>query len=481
MSLCQLSSDLQLVVAQFLSSCDVAHLQEVARVFRRRFMVVKVVRRRDRARHLWCCKMKVRLRVRNPHIAKISWRVDHDLDLNGMGRVVSLRGLNVSSLTIMGKYVGGARGMRYKELRQLRIVGGHETSGRDREFVKTLIRRASSALNHLELLMMPDNRYIDAVTECTDLHTLTLRTRALRDLPKSFSNLVHLRHLDLAYCQIADVEALRGLQDVAHLNLSSTNVNSAVCDVIITMPNLTWLDLSGTNIDDVTGLAAAHGWDYLDISDTKCATVSPLQATRIGTLVANCRYGFSALEAVSEFQIKWDNPHTDHPVPIQNAKIRSLRMVFGCLRADDLKTMSNLRDLSLDNVSVRLSSLKPLPDLRLTSLAIVNCVMTIDMHSILKSAMGDQHCISDNTVGTYKSQKIDLREVTKRVDAFTAWKSQTSLRYLTIGPTDRARPAALQQMRNLYSLTIWGERKKIKAVGVMQALPWLRHLCTEPQ
>ncbi|MDW8487035.1 leucine-rich repeat domain-containing protein, partial [Bifidobacterium thermophilum] len=76
--------------------------------------------------------------------------------------------------------------------------------------------------------------------------------------------------------RVSDVSPLAGLTKLTALYLSDTKVSDATLPSIAKLPNLQWLDLSGTQVSNVSPLAKMTKLEYLNLSGTQVSNVSPL-------------------------------------------------------------------------------------------------------------------------------------------------------------------------------------------------------------
>ena len=84
--------------------------------------------------------------------------------------------------------------------------------------------------------------------------------------------------LDLSNTNIEDISHLRHLTSLINLNLSNTNVTNI--SALANLSKLKTLDLSHTNIDDISDLKNLTSLNYLNLSDTKVYNISALKIVR---------------------------------------------------------------------------------------------------------------------------------------------------------------------------------------------------------
>jgi Leucine-rich repeat (LRR) protein len=90
-------------------------------------------------------------------------------------------------------------------------------------------------------------------------------------LPKSLTNLTNL---DLSSTQISDITPLSNLVNLTNLDLSFTQVSDIT--PLLNLSNLTTLDLKSTQISDITPLSNLVNLTNLDLSSTQVSDITPL-------------------------------------------------------------------------------------------------------------------------------------------------------------------------------------------------------------
>jgi len=92
-------------------------------------------------------------------------------------------------------------------------------------------------------------------------------------------NLDKLRKLDVHYTTIVDLRILKDLKNLSHLDVSD-NISLYSLEGCQFMYELTYLNCSKTNVDDLTPLSKLKNLNRLDCSDTKVETLRPIQLVK---------------------------------------------------------------------------------------------------------------------------------------------------------------------------------------------------------
>lgn len=112
-------------------------------------------------------------------------------------------------------------------------------------------------------------------TGATSLSFDDIRFRRLQNLPIDISSLDDLTALDLTDTQISDLSALSPLGKLQVLNLRQTRVSDL--RPLSKLESLAYLDLAGTDVSDLTPIANLTVLEYLDVSDTAVEDPRPIQ------------------------------------------------------------------------------------------------------------------------------------------------------------------------------------------------------------
>jgi internalin A len=88
-----------------------------------------------------------------------------------------------------------------------------------------------------------------------------------------------LRKLDVHYTTIVDLRILKDLKNLSHLDVSD-NISLYSLEGCQYMYELSYLNCSKTNVDDLTPLSKLKNLNRLDISDTKVETLRPIQLVK---------------------------------------------------------------------------------------------------------------------------------------------------------------------------------------------------------
>ena len=92
-------------------------------------------------------------------------------------------------------------------------------------------------------------------------------------------NLEKLRNLDVHYTTIVDLRILKDLKNLTTLNVSQ-NISLFSLDGVNYMYDLTDLNCSETNVDDLTPLSKLKNLQRLDCSKTKVTSLRPIQLVK---------------------------------------------------------------------------------------------------------------------------------------------------------------------------------------------------------
>jgi len=92
-------------------------------------------------------------------------------------------------------------------------------------------------------------------------------------------NLERLRDLDVHFTTIVDLRILKDLKNLTNLNISQ-NVSLFSLEGVNYMPELSYLNCSETNIDNLTPLSKLKSLQRLDCSKTKVSTLRPVQLVK---------------------------------------------------------------------------------------------------------------------------------------------------------------------------------------------------------
>lgn len=149
-------------------------------------------------------------------------------------------------------------------------------------------------LTELEVFSNAKLTNVDGVERLSGLKTLDLTNTGVSVLP-SLAKLRNLESLCLGFTQLSDltpIESNAGLKELyLHqtpvenwenvgklINLEALTVNSRFSDpsLLSALTNLKYLNLSGSDIDDLDGLSNLHNLEILDISHTNVRDLLPL-------------------------------------------------------------------------------------------------------------------------------------------------------------------------------------------------------------
>ncbi len=113
--------------------------------------------------------------------------------------------------------------------------------------------------------------------EETELDFNNDRFRALREIPEEITEVRNLRRLDLSNTQVADISPFAGITGLRNLDLRYTQVADIASLAGIT--GLKTLLLSGTRVADIDPLAEITGLQNLYLMSTQVADIAPLAGT----------------------------------------------------------------------------------------------------------------------------------------------------------------------------------------------------------
>lgn len=136
-------------------------------------------------------------------------------------------------------------------------------------------------LINLKEIDCSDNDNINSVIPLSHLNNLEV-INCGNTMVKSLvplRNLEKLRKLDVHYTTIVDLRILKDLRSLHYLNVSE-NVSLYSLDGVNYMYELSYLNCSKTNVDDLTPLAKLKNLNRLDCSDTKVESLRPIQLVK---------------------------------------------------------------------------------------------------------------------------------------------------------------------------------------------------------
>ena len=131
-------------------------------------------------------------------------------------------------------------------------------------------------LRHLETLNLSENPISDvsSIRELRKLNWLVLDNTQVADL-SPLVGLKNLRTLELRNTKVVDVSPLVELKKLETLDLANSPV-SDVSALVDWKGNLKRLNLSGTQVRDISSLAKLNTLELLSLSNTQVADLSPL-------------------------------------------------------------------------------------------------------------------------------------------------------------------------------------------------------------
>jgi hypothetical protein len=137
------------------------------------------------------------------------------------------------------------------------------------------------AIINLKKIDVSDNDNINSLVPLTGLYNLE-EINCGNTMVKSLvplRNLEKLRKLDLHLTTIVDLRILKDLKNLHELNISE-NVSLYSLEGVNFMPELSILNCSQTNIDDLTPVSKLPVLSVLDFSSTKVYSLKPLQLVK---------------------------------------------------------------------------------------------------------------------------------------------------------------------------------------------------------
>ncbi len=136
-------------------------------------------------------------------------------------------------------------------------------------------------LINLKEIDCSDNDNINSVIPLASLNNLE-KINCGNTMVKSLvplRNLEKLRELDAHYTTIVDLRILKNLKSLSTLDVSQ-NISLFSLEGLNYLPELTDLNCSETNVDDLTPLSKLKILQRLDISKTKVETLRPIQLVK---------------------------------------------------------------------------------------------------------------------------------------------------------------------------------------------------------
>ena len=103
---------------------------------------------------------------------------------------------------------------------------------------------------------------------------IVLRWKDVSKLPNSMGMLESLSILDLSFTQVSDITALSKLKTLLFLNLNSTQVSDI--SALSKLPSLSDLNLSNTQVRDLSALSKLPSLSDLNLSNTQVSDISEL-------------------------------------------------------------------------------------------------------------------------------------------------------------------------------------------------------------
>lgn len=183
------------------------------------------------------------------------------------------------------------------------------------------------ALGSLDSLYLGHNSItsLDALPELPMLTSLELQNNPLGDTDgvlEPLAGMENLQWLDLEYTGVSDIQSLEGLTKLDHLDIKGNGIDnlSVLADKVelvyldaaenhlsggtadlSSLANLSYLDLHGNDIEDVTGLGELGKLEILYLQDNGISDISALQnlsSLRILNLAGNPVTDYSPVESL---------------------------------------------------------------------------------------------------------------------------------------------------------------------------------------
>ena len=275
-------------------------------------------------------------------------------------------------------------------------------------------------------------------------------------LVSSLRKLSKLTTLDLSGTQVSDISALGQLGQLTTLDLSGTQVSDI--SALGQLGQLTTLDLSGTQVSDISVLRQLGELTTLKLSRTQASDISVL----------------GQLGQLTSLNL-WDTQASDISALGQLRQLTSLDL-WGT-QVSDISALGQLRQLtSLDLWGTQVSDISALGQLRqLTSLKL-SYTQVSDI-----SALGQlRQLTSLDLWGTQVSDISALGQL-RQLTSLDLWGTQVSdisalgqlgqLTSLDLRNTQASDISALGQLRQLTSLDLWGTQvSDISALGQLGQL-----------
>ena len=272
-------------------------------------------------------------------------------------------------------------------------------------------------------------------------------------------NLFGAAGLNLSLTQVSDVSALAALTNLQQLDLWNTQVSDV--SALAALTNLQQLDLSGTQVSDVSALAALTNLQQLDLSGTQVSDVSALAAlTNLQQL--NLSYtqvsDVSVLVALTNLQQLnlWNTQVSDVSALAALTNLQQLNLSY--TQVSDVSALAALTNLQQLNLSyTQVSDVSALAAL----LSSKEITLTIDAQQLQK--MIDQlRQISNLRLGVH-----DVSDV-------SALAALTNLQQLNLSYTQVSDVSVLAALTNLQQLNLWN--MQVSDVSVLAALTNLQQL-----
>ena len=247
----------------------------------------------------------------------------------------------------------------------------------------------------------------------------------------------NLTSLDLSYTQVSDVSALAALTNLTQLDLRHTQVSDV--SALAALTNLTQLDLYNTQVSDVSALAALTNLTHLNLRSTKVSDVSALAAL---TNLTQLDLDGTKVSDVSVFAALTNLTHLN----LRSTQVSDVSA---------LAALTNLTQLDLYNTQVS----------DVSALAALTNLTQLDLRHTQVSDVSALAALTNLTqLDLYNTQVSDV----------SALAALTNLTHLNLRHTQVSDVSALAALTNLTQLNLDGTQ--VSDVSVFAALTNLTQL-----